>query len=290
VALEGGGELEVTVRFAPRPGVAAAASGAVRVRSTDPDQSEAEVALVAQVNRAPVAFLAGPSATAPGATVTLSGAESFDADGHTPLTHAWTVLSRPVGATAALSGASGAQTQLTMDPDVPGEYRVALAVTDALGAQSLEPAVLSVVAAPSQQLLVELFWDNAGTDLDLHLLRHQSAPLNTAPDDCFYQAPRPDWGIPGDAADDPAFVRDALQGYGPELVGYPAPLPTGAGRYRVVVDFKNDHLSARPESRATVRVYVQGVVAAELTRTLLREGDRWVAADIAWPDGTVTAP
>ena len=67
-----------------------------------------------------------------------------------------------------------------------------------------------------------MFWDNAVTDLDLHVLRDAGAALGSIPDDCHYANPHPDWGTVGVAQDDPELLRDALTGYGPEVFGYGA--------------------------------------------------------------------
>jgi uncharacterized protein YfaP (DUF2135 family) len=137
-----------------------------------------------------------------------------------------------------------------------------------------------VVAAPAEKLRIELFWDNANTDLDLHVLRTPSSAAFEAPDDCYYQNRRPDWGVAGDTTDDPALVRDALTGYGPEVFAYVNPIDT---TFRVIVHFQNDLLAAQPQSRATLRVYQVGVLKAEVTKTLAAEGELWEVLDLTWP-------
>jgi hypothetical protein len=148
------------------------------------------------------------------------------------------------------------------------------------------PARTTVVATPAQKLLVELFWDNTGTDLDLHVLRTTSSPLFGIPDDCHYQNRTPDWGLPG-PMDNPEFVRDALTGYGPEVFGYVNPIDT---TYRVTVVFNNELLSPMPTSKATVRVYLYGVLKSELSKTLTKKGDVWRVVDVKWPSGEVMTP
>ena len=120
--------------------------------------------------------------------------------------------------------------------------------------------------------------------LGLHVLDAPTAAPFVAPGDCFFQNPAPDWGVPGSAADDPRFVRDALTGYGPEVFGYVEP---AAGTYRVYVDFANNLLSAAPASTATVRVYSYGVLKAEVSRALPSMGSGWSAVDVSWPSGDV---
>jgi len=283
--VDAGGEVQLTVRYTAPVGRAEPARGGVLLRSTDPARREATVELRGEVNRAPVALVAPVEASAPGREVVLDGAGSMDPDGDGPLTYQWVVRSRPVGAQATLVEPEAARTVLRLDAAVPGEYVVELSVTDAAGARSRVPARVSVVAAPAQQLLVEMFWDNAVTDMDLHVLRVPGAALGSIPDDCHYANPRPDWGTPGVSGDDPELLRDALTGYGPEVFGYGAPV---AGSYRVAVVFARGNGAVDPRSTVTVRIYERGVVRGEFQRTLAAQGAAWHVADVAWPGGVIT--
>jgi hypothetical protein len=116
------------------------------------------------------------------------------------------------------------------------------------------------------------------------VLRTNQGTLFTAPDDCFYQNRKPDWGVVGDATDNPELVRDALTGYGPEVFGYVNPVDT---TYRILAVFQNELLSPMPSSKVTVRVYLYGVLKAEMSRTLDRAGGIWEVADVTWPSGDV---
>ncbi|MDY7232312.1 choice-of-anchor D domain-containing protein [Hyalangium rubrum] len=280
-----GGEIQLTVRYAVPLGAEPAARGAVRLRSTDPGRREATVALRGEVNRAPVAVVAPVEVSVPGGEVVLDGTGSEDPDGDAPLSYRWVLRSRPVGAQGMLVAPEAARTVLRLDAAVPGEYGVELEVTDAAGARSLVPGRGRVVAAPAQQLLVEMFWDNAVTDMDLHVLRVPGAAPGSIPDDCHYANPRPDWGEPGVERDDPELLRDALTGYGPEVFGYGEPV---AGSYRVAVVFSRANGAVDPRSTVTVRVYERGVVKGELRRTLSRQGETWNVADVGWPGGVIT--
>lgn len=280
-----GSDVQLTVRCAAPVGASGSLSGAVLLRTTAPALREASVELQGSVNRAPVPVVAPLGASAPGQQVVLDGTGSMDPDGDTPLTYQWTLRSRPVGAQASIAEPAAARTVLRLDAAVPGEYEVELQVTDAAGARSVTPARAKVVAAPAQQLLVEMFWDNAVTDLDLHVLRGAGTALGSIPDDCHYVNPRPDWGALGVAQDDPELLRDALTGYGPEVFGYGAPV---AGSYRLAVVFSRENGAVDPRSTATVRVYDRGVLKGEFRRLLSHQGDAWRVADVAWPSGTIT--
>ncbi len=280
-----GSEVQLTVRYAVPVGASEAVSGGVLVRTTDPTRREATVELRGTVNRAPVPVVAPLGTSAPGREVVLDGMGSMDPDEDAPLAYQWVLRSRPVGAQASIAEPGAARTVLRLDPSVPGEYEVELHVADAAGARSVMPARARVVAAPAQQLLVEMFWDNAVTDMDLHVLRIPGAALGSIPDDCHYANPRPDWGTAGVARDDPELLRDALTGYGPEVFGHGEP---GEGSYRVAVVFSRDNGAVDPRSTVTVRVYEHGVVRGEFRRVLSRQGDAWSVADVTWPAGVIT--
>ncbi len=279
------GQIQLTVKYTAAAGASGTATGGVRLRGTDPEQQELVIPLTATVNRAPVPAIAPLGNGAPGQTVTLDGAASSDPEGDLPLTYKWTLRSRPLSSTTAIAAPAAATTSMRLDPAVPGSYEVQLDVTDSTGAKNCQPARATVVATPAQKLLVEMFWDNAGTDLDLHVLRTATAALFTAPDDCFYQNRAPDWGVAGSATDDPQLTRDALTGYGPEIFGYVNPIDT---TYRVLVVFSNELLNPTPASRATVRIYQYGVLKAELSKVLPRKDEVWSVADVTWPSGDIT--
>ena len=279
------GSIQITVRVSAAATSQGTLMGGIRIRSTDPERREVIVPITATVNRAPVPNIAMLGNGAPGQRIALDGSASMDPDGDNPITYKWTIRSKPLASGTTIDAPESATTQMTLDATVPGAYEVQLDVTDSTGAKSCMPARATVVAAPAQKLLVELFWDNPRTDLDLHVLRNTMALLNNTPDDCFYQNRTPDWGVVGDTNDDPALVRDALTGYGPEVFGYVNPVN---GTYRVVVKFENELLSPMPSSTATVRVYLFGILKAEARKTLEHRGAIWEVVDVTWPSGDVT--
>lgn len=80
----------------------------------------------------------------PGASVTLDGTASCDAEGST-LTPSWELVSAPQGSSWELAGADTFHPIL--EADQVGPYRIRLVVTDAAGSTSLEQEVL-VIAGP----------------------------------------------------------------------------------------------------------------------------------------------
>lgn len=282
------GQIELTVRYAAPAMSQGEVTGGIRLKTTDPERQEVVIPLRLSINRAPVATIAELGNGAPGLSVTLDGTGSTDSDGDTPLTYRWTLRSRPLASSTAIAMPQASLTSMRLDPSVPGAYEVQLEVSDAQGVKSCQPARRTIVASPAQKLLIELFWDNMATDLDLHLLRTPATRVGTVPDDVFYQNRKPDWGVMGDPADDPELSRDALTGYGPEVFGWLNPID---GTYRLAVAFEQDYglgTMARA-SRATLRVYQFGILKAELSKTLVDRNEVWLAADVVWPSGEVTA-
>lgn len=279
------GKLQLTVKATVPAGTTGMVSSSIVVETTDPDRRNVAIPVTATPNRAPVPVIAPLGNGAPGVVVMLDGTGSMDPDGDGPLTYKWTLRSKPIGSTTTLDMADQAMASMKLDAQLPGSYEVQLDVTDAAGARACAPARATIVAQPAQKLLVELFWDNAVTDLDLHVLRTPTSPVAVLPDDCYYANKAPDWGVVDDLTDNPLLSRDALVGYGPELFGYVNPIDT---TYRLVVQFSNDHFAANPATTATVRVYVYGVVKAEFQKRMPTRGDQWVIGDVEWPSGKIT--
>ena len=289
VTIPSGQTVTLQLAYAPPEGAPAQADATLTIHSTDPAHQTVTLPLHGTVNRAPLAAIADPGPLAPGQVVPLDGSASADPDGDDPIAFAnaqgdpgWTLIRAPINSQAAVSPGDQAQPQVTLD--LPGEYVVRLVVTDAAGLQTLHPAQRTLLAKPSQALVVELVWDNPDTDLDLHFLPHGAA-LNGA-QDCWANDKSPDLGVAGDPSDDPVLARDALDHFGPEEMTYASP---AAGTYDVDAVFYADHGSTTPATTATVRIYVYGEVVSETSRRIPTAGQVWRAATIDWPSGAVTA-
>ncbi len=276
------GQIQLTVRLTIPAGTIGTVTGGLHLKTTDPDQRDVVIPMTAVVNQAPVGVIGMFGNSSPGALVSLDGTGSADPDGDDPIVYKWTIRSKPLSSTTTIAAADQPITSMRLDPLVPGAYEVQLDLTDSEGVKSCTPARATVVAAPAQKLLIEMFWDNPGTDLDLHVLKTEKSGLFSKSEDCFYQNKKPLWG-PTDI-DNPELLRDALTGYGPEVFGYQNPIDSS---YRAVVVLTNDLLSTMPESKATVRIYEFGVLKGEFTRTLSKKDEVWDVGLITWPSGEI---
>lgn len=264
-------------------------SGTVTISSTDPERRQVEVELRAEVNQAPVAAIGELAGNpAPGDAIPLDGSASYDPDGDDPIEFAWRIYRRPLGSSAFLDDPTSPTPVL--HSDLPGEYVVGLDVADAEGLSCLHPdgnpdvpcATRTIGVKPADDVVIELVWDHLRTDLDLHLLE-AGFDLGSSKD-CSADNPSPDFGVSQDLRDDPLHLGDDLEGEGPERILFSKPSP---GRYEVVVRYAKTNSSRTEDpTTATVRVYVYGVLEAEMRRTLNAPGDRWDALAVVWPPGT----
>jgi len=108
--------------------------------NSDPDS-----VTISTSNTAPVANAGPDQRVARGATVQLDGSGSLDADG-TPLSFAWTMLSRPAGSTAALLPGNSVASP-TFTADVVGDYVIQLIVNDGLLDSAPDTVVVTAALA-----------------------------------------------------------------------------------------------------------------------------------------------
>ena len=97
--------------------------------------------LSALPNQLPVANAGSDQTVRIGQSASLDGSGSTDPDNNTPLTYAWSFLSRPAGSAAILSNADMSLASFT--PDAVGNFIVQLVVKDSLGAESA-PATVTI--------------------------------------------------------------------------------------------------------------------------------------------------
>jgi len=188
------------------------------------------------------------------------------------LTYEWSLVYRPEGSDAEMpSGSLTVPDRADFNTDLAGEYIGRLVVTNSEGVRS-DPCEATLDAEPAEALWVEMFWENGGDDMDLHLL----APGGTieTETDCYYGNCTEsdwegglDWGVAGDSIDDPILDLDDISETGPENINIEIPQD---GEYRVVVhDFPSSVYDA--PNAVTINIYLDGVM--EWTETRMIDGE-----------------
>lgn len=201
---------------------------------------------------------ATPREVGPFEPVDLVGSDSFDADGVPLIQWAWELVQAPPESNARLP--QGAADLDGFTPDLVGNYSAVLTVVNDRGNRS-DPCAASFEAVPQDDLYVELTWDLPDENLDLHIVLDGALP--GSPGDCVPGNCDHDWGVAGDASDDPYVVHDDVDGTGPDALAIPDPAP---GTYQIIVT--DDPTSARlADNQANVRIYLDGVLVWAGSRT-----------------------
>ena len=278
VAGQDGGDLQVIVLY--NPSHIDGDNGKFTIESNDPDEPVVEVTLLGNGGgdfEYPVAVIGGPAAPAPPVTVALDGSDSYDPNGWEIVDYEWTLTDWPDGSGTSMTDTVGDNVEVFFD--IAGEYEVQLKVTNEYGITSA-PAKYRVDAIPVDDIHVELLWDTANADLDLHMLNGNAAELFIEPDDVCYCNPSPNWGESG-IEDDPRLDLDDLGGHGPENINILSPQ---TGEYPVRVHYFDDNGDGFVT--ATVRFYLNGVLEDEVSRVLARD-EVWNAGIVRWPDAVI---
>lgn len=261
--------------------------------------------------------------------IALDGGASIDQDGpmNKPVEYEWVVLSSPEGSLSVPGEALlnpgdpalGVRDDDKSTPtavfwaDLVGTYTLELRVRDnlGLGPDQCETAVatVTIVAKPEQAIHVQLVWrtpndpdvtDTEGTDLDLHLLHPNAEGWFTAPYDCYYYNPTPDWGQLDNPDDDPSIDIDDINGNGPENISLTNPenTTTLGAPYIVGVHYyrsadRRTGFDFGP-SFAKVRIFINSNLSWDFSadgdpgeKQMEAEDHFWDVADIQWPSGEV---
>lgn len=215
---------------------------------------------------------------------TWIGDESYDPAGAEIVSYDWELLEAPTGSAAEMPGRDTDADRRDFAWDLAGEYMARLVVTNEFG-QVSAPCDAVLVAAPSDDLWIEMYWEHAQDDMDLHLLAPGGSKWGSL--DCHWQNCVDgglDWGEPGDDADDPSLDLDDIAGTGPENIRIEDP---EYGEYTVLV---HDYPASRyrSDNAVTVNIFVGGALVFTETREISGE-DTWESyAYVSFPDGTVT--
>ena len=260
-----------------------------------------------------------PSTTViPQTPLNLSAACSKPPPGKQLVKYKWSVL-QPQGSVAVLS--NNASPTPALVPNVAGDYKFTLVVTDDAGVES-PPAHIDVHVLPDNKLHIELTWvqagdkdktDNKGSDLDLHLA-HPLAPkvkgqkdfdLDGKPDpwyaqcyDCYNlnckPGGQPQWGDPADFSDNPTVDLDDTDGWGPENISIKSPQKKIDGSdawYWIGVYAFND--VAMGPSIPKVRVFLDSTEVFNKKGPEMVTKDMWCVGKVRWdgaPSSTDVKP
>jgi len=255
--------------------------GWVAFPSDDPDEPEVELLLIGNGGadiEYPVAVVDCPGEVNPPVFTQIGGEDSYDPEGFEPLTYDWVLTQRPGGSVTELTSFAGENTGLYVD--AAGDYQVKLTVTNTIGTSGA-PVSCDIVGVPADALHVELSWDTAHADLDLHLME-EGGTFYESPGDCNWCNKAPKWGQTG-TSDDPRLDLDDRAGFGPENINI---LEPADGQYTVKVHYFDDHDD--DSVVATVRIYLNQSATPSFTDSqLLERNEVWEPARINWPSATV---
>jgi hypothetical protein len=204
------------------------------------------------VTARPYAVVQGVPLAHPEEAIGVDGTASYDPDDeNASLLYTWEVVSAPADAEYTLNFAN------TSTPEfigtTLGEYEIALLVTDEDEFDSENPAGVVIEVVPWEDLQVDLQWDLPGVDLDLHLIGPEGEYFTES--DCYYGNPAPDWGVEGDATDNPSLSVDDEGSTQSETVLLPRP---SSGSYSIVVHYVNSKESTSYITTPTLRVMAGG--------------------------------
>ncbi|MCG6450123.1 PKD domain-containing protein [Vibrio parahaemolyticus] len=104
--------------------------------------SAPDMVVISDTDSIPVANAGPDKAAIIGQDVTLNGSASFDPDGD-PLNYTWALNSQPMGSSAVLARVGSPFAVLT--PDVEGEYKVDLVVSDGNSSSKVDSVVVSTL-------------------------------------------------------------------------------------------------------------------------------------------------
>ena len=225
-----------------------------------------------------------PTIISPLDTLTFDAGQSADPDGEA-LEYHWELVERPMTSMVEFDDPSAVEQSLMFS--TTGQYRVELQVETSAGVEACEPATVTLMALPGDEIHVELSWhapltdDGTGADLDLHYL-NSNGHWGDNYYSIFWNNRTPDWGDGSHVSLD----IDDMTGEFPETVVHQDPSP--ASDYHVGVHYFGKMGAVGP-AQAVVEIYVDGHLRHSSQRVLYESGnggvvgesgDFWHVADI----------
>jgi len=276
-----GGANQVIVYY--EPSVDTGDTTSLTISSDDPDEPTVTVDLIGNGGGAsayPEADIVCPTIVYPPQTVTFDGSASTDPSGQT-IEYLWDLVDAPAGFENSLYEASSGEGSAPVTDasslfvDLAGDYEVQLRVRNEDEVLSA-PAVCRFSAVPENAIHVELVWDEAHADLDLHLAQ-EGYELYQTPGDVSWCNVNPEWGDSADSSDNPYLELDSQEGPGPENILLPSPAD---GDYYVRVHYYTDN--GANDVRATVNIWIDGELFT--SREMNLDTNRvWEVGYIRWP-------
>lgn len=221
--------------------------------------------------------------------VHLTSAGSQDPD-NTDLSYEWTVLTRPDGSMSEIQP-SPFEPEPEFEVDIVGNFEIELTVYDETGLRNCEPAIVEILAAPTEDIHVQLTWSSPevdatyggpnstmgiGTDLDVHYLSPDINDNWGTSDTIYYLYPDQDWGSHGVVSLD----IDDLYGENPENINHTD--PALGGLYRLGVHYFNDNGHGPADAR--VRIYFDDTLHDQYELRLNGSGDFWNVGVVHWEE------
>ncbi|MBI4820586.1 MAG: hypothetical protein HY791_30255 [Deltaproteobacteria bacterium] len=163
-----------------------------------------------------------------------------------------------------------------------GAQQVALTFCNEAGVHRLVFDVSTECSEPDLRLTIS--WDELGDDWELHLIQ-EGGRINDPATDCTWTTCLGgglDWGVLGDATDDPVKDVDDVDGYGPENITLTRPAP---GTYTVMVEHWGTSGSPGSDGEAILNVVGQAPIVVPITDL----PPHWVrtVATVSFPGGAV---
>ncbi len=288
-----GGSLPFTAYFEPSSVSNEALSARITTATNDPIRPQQHIDLQGRAGPScpqPVIEISGASSgisqrsdespafsAEPLDRVILDAGPSVDPGGGDITHYSWTIIEKPADSGAMLSTPEESTDELFLD--LAGTYVAELNVFDEHGEEACSPARMIVEARVAADVHIQLVWDTPGdsdryndhgSDMDLHFL-HPQGTWNQAPWDCNWRNRQPTWSDSEDG--NPSLDIDATQGWGPENINLDG--PEAGLSYAVGVNYFTDR--GYGPSIATIRVYLYGDLATELTSEAITVGQFWSA-------------
>jgi hypothetical protein len=195
-----------------------------------------------------------------------------------PAPHGYSFATRPNGRrNSEIEPVAAEGNEIQFTGVIVGEYAIRAQAVDSFGRTAECESTLTMA---SHGLRVELSWDTAGTDVDLHMISEQS-PRWFTDKDCYYAARQPDAREP-----DPLRRRwldtDDVDGHGPENIRIDAPDP--AQTYRIGVHYYSSH-NHNQRTTPTVLVYCGETLRGRFSRPMTgttdsMQNDFWEVASV----------